>query len=89
MSWANVFTSIENILRIITLIGPLIDFIEMLFGKIFPGEKKGEEKKALASEWGRLLVAPEVGDAELSAIIEEEVAKKNLSGEFTHVDQGF
>jgi len=89
MSWANIFTSIENILKLITLIGPLIDFIEMLFGKIFPGEKKGEEKKALAMEWGRLLVAPDTSDAVLSALIEEEVAKKNLSGEFTHVDQGF
>ena len=89
MSWANIFTSLENILKLITLIGPLIDFIEMLFAKIFPGEKKGGEKKALAMEWGRLIVAPEVGDLERSEIIEAEVAEKNNSGEFSHVDQGF
>ncbi len=89
MSWANIFTSIENILKLITLIGPLIDFIEMLFAKVFPGEKKGEEKKALAMEWGRLLVPPEVGDLELSEIIEDEVAEKNKTGEFSHVDHSF
>ena len=84
MSWANVFTTIENILRLINLIGPLIDFIEIIFKKAFPGEKKGEEKKALAMEWGRVIKGSEWTDEELSGIIEAEVAEKNKSGEFTH-----
>ena len=89
MSWDSIFKNITNILQLITLIGPMIDFIEMLFKKIFPGEKKGEEKKALAMEWGRLIVDPDMGDPELSEIIEAKVIEKNQTGEFTHVDQGF
>jgi hypothetical protein len=84
MSWANIFASIENILRLITMIGPLIDFVEMLFGKIFPGEKKGEEKKALTVELGRVVVGPEVTDEELSDLIEGYVKLKNRKGEFVH-----
>ncbi|MBS3918900.1 MAG: hypothetical protein KG012_14200 [Deltaproteobacteria bacterium] len=89
MSWESIFKNIENLLKLITIIGPIIEFIEMLFGKVFPGQKKGEKKKALAMEWGRLIVSPEVGDEELSAMIEEEVAARNDSGEFTHCPQGF
>jgi len=89
MSWANIFTSIENILKLITLIGPMIDFIELLFGKIFPKEKKGVEKKALAMELGRVVVGPEVTEGELSELIDGYVGLKNETREFSHVDQGF
>jgi len=89
MSWANVFTSIENILRLITLIGPLIDFIEMLFGKIFPGEKTGDQKKAMAILVGRVIIPPEVTDEEFSDLIDGYVDQKNKTNEFNHVDQNF
>ena len=86
MSWASIFGNIENILKLITLIGPLIDFIEMLFGKVFPGEKKGEAKKVAATELGRVVVGPDVTDAELSELIDEYVWLKNKTGEFTHTE---
>lgn len=89
MSWDLIFKTVTNLLQLITMVGPLIDFIEMLFGKIFPGEKKGEEKKVLAMQWGRLLVGSEVGDEELSGIIEAEVAENNESGKFKHIDQNY
>ena len=89
MSWESIFTNITNILKLITMIGPMIDFIEMLFGKIFPGEKKGEEKKALAMELGRVVVGPDVKDEDLSDLIDGYVGVKNESREFTHVDEDF
>ena len=87
MSWANIFTSIENILRLITLIGPLIDFIEMLFGKIFPGVKKGEVKKAAAVELGRVIVGPGPTDQELSDLIDGYVELKNKAGAYEHAGE--
>lgn len=89
MSWESIFSNITNILKLITMIGPMIDFIELLFGKIFPGEKKGAEKKALAMELGRVVVGPDVYDDELSDLIDRYVALKNGSREFTHVDMNF
>ena len=84
MSWESIFTNIGNILKLITLIGPLIDFIEMLFGKIFPGEKKGEVKKAAAVELGRAIVGPGPTDQELSDLIDGYVEIKNKGGEYVH-----
>jgi len=86
MSWESIFKNIENILRLITMIGPMIDFIEGLFKKLFPGEKKGDEKKELAMKLGREVVGPYVTDDELSDLIDGYVAKKNETREFTHVD---
>lgn len=84
MSWESVFISVTNILKLITMIGPLIEFIEGLFKKIFPGEKQGEAKKALAMNLGRVVVGPNVTDGELSELIDGYVDQKNNSGEFTH-----
>lgn len=89
MSWGSIFTNIDNILRLITLIGPMIDFIELLFKKVFPNKKKGEEKKALAMELGRVVVGPDVTEGELSDLIDGYVGLKNETREFTHVDQNF
>ncbi|MDP2362674.1 MAG: hypothetical protein Q8M94_02770 [Ignavibacteria bacterium] len=89
MSWESIFTNIGNILKLITLIGPMIEFIEMLFKKVFPTLKLGKEKKELAMEWGMLIMPPQIGAEELSGMIEAEVLKKNESGEFTHVDHNF
>ena len=89
MSWGSIFGNIENILKLITLIGPLIDFIEMLFKKLFPGEKKGEEKKAIAMMVGRSLVPPDVTEEEFSDLIDGYVDLKNQTREFTHIDQNF
>ena len=89
MSWESIFSNIGNILKLITMIGPMIDFIEMLFGKIFPGEMKGPEKKVLSMELGRVAVGPDVTDAELSDLIDGYVHFKNKAGEFTHVNQNF
>ena len=89
MSWESIFTNIGNILKLITMLGPMIDFIEMLFGKIFPGEKSGKEKKKLAMELGRMVVGPDVTEEELSNLVDGYVGLKNKTHEFTHVDQGF
>ncbi len=89
MSWESVFTNIGNILKLITMIGPMIDFIEMIFKRIFPGEKKGEEKKALSMELGRVVVGPDVTDNELSDLIDGYVEIKNRTSEFSHVDHSF
>ena len=88
MSWESIFTNIGNILKLITLIGPLIDFLEMLFGKIFPGEKKGEVKKAAAVELGRVIVGPGPTDQELSDLIDGYVELKNKGGEYVHAGPG-
>lgn len=88
MSWESIFSNVGNILKLITLIGPLIEFIENLFGKLFPGEKKGEVKKALVMEVGRVVVGPEVTDNELSELIDGYVALKNKAGEFDHTEAG-
>ena len=88
MSWESIFTNIGNILKLITLIGPLIDFLEMLFGKIFPGQKKGEVKKAAAVELGRVIVGPGPTDQELSDLIDGYVELKNKAGEFFHAGSG-
>ena len=89
MSWESIFTNVGNILKLITLVGPLIEFIELLFRKLFPGEKKGEEKKAIAMMVGRSLVPPDVTEKEFSDLIDGYVDLKNQTREFTHVDTGF
>ena len=88
MSWESIFTNLGNILKLITLMGPLIDFIETLFGKIFPGEKKGEVKKAAAVELGRVIVGPGPTDQELSDLIDGYVELKNKAGEYEHAGPG-
>ena len=87
MSWESIFKNITNILQLITLIGPLIDFIEMLFGKIFPGQKKGEVKKAAAVELGRVIVGPGPTNDELSDLIDGYVELKNKAGEYAHAGE--
>ena len=87
MSWESIFTNIENILKLITLMGPLIDFIEMLFGKIFPGQKKGEVKKAAVMELGRAIVGPGLKESELSDLIDGYVELKNKAGEYAHAGE--
>ena len=88
MSWESIFTNVENILKLITLIGPLIEFIENLFKRVFPGEKTGVQKKAMAMLVGRVFVEPEVTDEEFSDLIDGYVNLKNKSGEFFHTGIG-
>ena len=89
MSWESIFTNITNILKLITMIGPMIDFIEMLFSKVFPGKKLGKEKKTMAMELGRVVVGPDVTENELSDLIDGYVSLKNGTHEFVHIDQNF
>lgn len=84
MSWESIFTNIGNILKLITLIGPLLDFIESVFGKVFPGEKTGVQKKEMALSIGRVFVPPEVTDEEFAELIDGYVDLKNKAGEFLH-----
>lgn len=86
MSWDSIFTNVENLLRIIILIGPLIEFIETLFKKVFPGEKTGVQKKAMAMLVGRVIIPPEVTDEEFSDLVDGYVDLKNKDGEFFHTN---
>lgn len=84
MSWENVFFYIDNIIRIITLIGPIIEFVEKIFNKIFPGEGKGDQKKEIVMMIARKMLPPDVPEEVVSLAIDQVVDQLNKSGEFYH-----
>ncbi len=84
MGWANVFETVTNILKLISMIGPIIDFIEMIFGKIFPGKKTGQLKKEVAMKMAEMATGGKEDPEVLSAIIDGYVEEKNREGVFTH-----
>lgn len=88
MSWENVFYYIENIIRMITLIEPIIKFIEDLFKRLFPGEEKGGEKKLLVMKIAKILAPPDMPEEIISIAIDEIVKEKNKAGEFFHHKEG-
>lgn len=86
MSWESIFKNIANIIQMITMIGPIIEFVETLFKRFFPGKKMGEEKKHLVLRLLGIAVDKSVPDDLLGDMVDGMVAEKNRTGEFTHTE---
>lgn len=84
MSWESIFKNINSVIQLITLIGPIIDFVEALFKRFFPGQKKGEIKKQVATSAVMLMTKGDTPIDLVEDVIDALVAEKNRTGEFTH-----
>ncbi len=77
MSWNSVFSNVENILKLITLIGPLIDWIELLFKRFYPKQKAGILKRLTAISIAKKTLPESVTEDEIGSLIDAYVKNKN------------
>ncbi|MBM4338991.1 MAG: hypothetical protein FJ110_05570 [Deltaproteobacteria bacterium] len=88
MSWESIFKNIANIIQLITMIGPIIDFVEAQFKRFFPDKKMGSLKKQAVTSQVILMTGGDVPVKIVEEMIDGIVDEKNKSGEFTHTNPG-
>lgn len=88
MSWDSIFENVVNVMRLITMIGPIIDFLEELFAKWFPKAKTGIQKKNIAMMVARTITGGGIPEDTLSQVIDGYVEGMNSNGEFSHTEAG-
>ena len=84
MSWDSIFNNVANVIKLISMIGPVIDFIEGLFAKWFPKAKTGAKKKEAALLIAHTITGGAIPEDTLSEVIDGYVEGKNSAGEFSH-----
>jgi len=84
MSWEVIFENITLFIRLMIMIGPLIEIVESIIGEIFPGEKVGKDKKEVVIKLAIRKLGDEIPVEVISFVIDEYVDQKNKSGQFKH-----
>ena len=88
MSWDSIFNNVGNVLKLIIMIGPIIDFLEKLFAEWFPKAKKGSQKKEAALDLARVITGGAIPEDTLSEVIDWYVEGMNKTGKYSHTEAG-
>ena len=86
MSWDSIFNNVANVIKLITMIGPIIDFLEGLFAEWFPKAKTGAQKKEAALDLARVITGGAIPEDTLSEVIDGYVEGMNKAGKYSHTE---
>ncbi len=86
MTWDSIFNNVANVIKLLTMIGPIIDFIENLFAEWFPKAKTGAKKKEAALMIAHTITGGAIPEDTLSEVIDGYVQGKNCAGVYSHTE---